>query len=82
MAVIGWKLLIVLLCQHFHAIKNQLKAPTDPYEGHFLPFSFYGIRVAWKGSSLGGFGCLELVLYGMKVLAGQFLESTMSAEEC
>ena len=31
---------------------------------------------------VGGFGCLELLLYGIRVLTGQFLESTMSEEEC
>ena len=45
------------LCQPY-AIKNQRKARDVPSRGHFAPKPL-----------VGGFGCLELVLYGIRELA-------------
>ena len=42
-----------------YAIKNQRKARNAPSRGHFVP----------KPLGFGGFGCLELVLYGIRELA-------------
>ena len=41
-----------------YAIKNQRKARNAPSRGHFVPKPL-----------VGGFGCLELVLYGIRELA-------------
>ena len=41
-----------------YAIKNQRKASNAPSRGHFVPKPL-----------VGGFGCLELVLYGTRELA-------------
>ena len=41
-----------------YAIKNQRKARNAPSKGHFVPKPL-----------VGGFGCLELVLYGIRELA-------------
>ena len=54
-----------LISQNPYAIKNQRKARNTP-RGHFVPKPL-----------VGGFGCLELVLYGIRVLAKQFLESNI-----
>ena len=43
-----------------YAIKNQRKARNAPSRGHFVPKPL-----------VGGFGCLELVLYGIGELALQ-----------
>ena len=40
-----------------YAIKNQRKARNAPSGGHFVPKPL-----------VGGFGCLELVLYGIREL--------------
>ena len=41
-----------------YAKKNQRKARNAPSRGHFVPKPL-----------VGGFGCLELVLYGIRELA-------------
>ena len=41
-----------------YAIKNQRKSRNAPSRGHFVPKPL-----------VGGFGCLELVLYGIRELA-------------
>ena len=41
-----------------YAIKSQRKARNAPSRGHFVPKPL-----------VGGFGCLELVLYGIRELA-------------
>ena len=41
-----------------YAIKNQRKARNAPSRGHFVPKPL-----------VGGFGCLKLVLYGIRELA-------------
>ena len=46
------------LATYPYAIKNQRKARNAPSRGHFVPKSL-----------VGGFGCLELVLYGIRELA-------------
>ena len=46
------------LATYPHAIKNQRKAKNAPSRGHFVPKPL-----------VGGFGCLELVLYGIRELA-------------
>ena len=46
-----------------YAIKNQRKARNAPSRGHFVPKPL-----------VGGFGCLELVLYGIRELAYQHYE--------
>ena len=46
-----------------YAIKNQRKARNAPSRGHFVPKPL-----------VGGFGCLELVLYGIRELAQQHYE--------
>ena len=43
-------------CQPY-AVKNQRKARNAPSRGHFVPKPL-----------VGGFGCLELVLYGIREL--------------
>ena len=46
------------LATYPYAIKNQRKARNAPSRGHFVPKPL-----------VGGFGCLELVLYGIRELA-------------
>ena len=46
-----------------YAIKNQRKARNAPSRGHFVPKPL-----------VGGFGCLELVLYGIRELAKHHYE--------
>ena len=46
------------LKSYHYAIKNQRKARNAPSRGHFVPKPL-----------VGGFGCLELVLYGIRELA-------------
>ena len=48
------------LATYPYAIKNQRKARNAPSRGHFIPKPL-----------VGGFGCLELVLYGIRVLSQQ-----------
>ena len=68
-----------MLRQLSYAIKNQLKVPKAPTRG-FLAFRWffmhgatypYAIKNQQKArkSLVGGFGCLELVLYCIRELA-------------
>ena len=52
-----------------YAIKNQRKARNAPSRGHFV-----------QKPLVGGFGCLELVLYGIRVLASQQYEQLISLQ--
>ena len=74
-----------LLRQHFYAIKNQLKALNAPHAGSLWHKGAYNRnllcmetnnlytiknqRGASKKPLVGGFGCDELVLYGIRLLA-------------
>ena len=84
----------IVLLRHFpYAIKNQLGHPKPPTRGSSLVL--YGIRDSWlpctersyhrrpyaiKNQRGGGFGCDELVLYGKRELAWQFLGSNLDIE--
>ena len=46
------------MLSHPYAMRNQRKARNAPTRGHFVPKTL-----------VGGFGCLELVLYGLRELA-------------
>ena len=53
-----------------HAIKNQRKARNAPSRGHFVPKPL-----------VGGFGCLELVLHGIRLLVEQHYEALDQSEQ-
>ena len=52
-----------------YAIKNQRRASKDPSRGLCVPKPL-----------VGGFGCDELVLYGIRVLVEQFLGKVLDIE--
>ena len=65
-----------LLRQHSYAIKGAYNRTFPCMEANY-PYAIKNQRGASKKPLVGGFGCNELVLYGIRMLAGQILESDL-----
>ena len=65
-----------LLHSHWSSANNVLLSLVEIVRSVALP----ALLCHREPALVGGFGCLELVLYGIRVLAEQFLESNLDTE--